>query len=160
MSKTYPDFFRRHKKLMLFLAVLVLLAIVLAWYHRPRPLLTGRDLRQAQNELTTPIYIWQYIRGERIDVTDRIDRAALVERLTATHCIRFFSSHDGVFVDDLRYEIDISLPNGAIHLPLGAPEPYLSTNHAYRSARGNRTIWRVLDYEELIADLDAMLAHD
>lgn len=139
---------------MLFLAVLVLLAIVLAWYHWPRPLLTGRDLRQAQNALTTPIYIWQYIRGERID------RAALVERLTATHCIRFFSSHDGVFVDDLRYEIDISLPNGAIHLPLGAPEPYLSTNHAYRSARGNRTIWRVLDYEELIADLDAMLAHD
>lgn len=156
MRKTSPCFFRRHKKLVLFLAFLALLAALLAWY-RPRPLLTGRDLRQAQNALTTPIRIWQYIDGERIDVTDRIDRAALVERLSTTRCIRFFSSHDGVLTDDLRYEIDISLPGGAIHLPLGAPEPYLSMNHAYRSARGSRTIWRVLDYEELIADLDALL---
>lgn len=153
------DFFTRHKIALLLAALLLLLlALYLLWSYVPRPLLSGRDLREAQNETISTIRVWQYIDGEPVDVTNRLDHAALVERLANTRCIRFFGAHDGVLAGDLRYEIDISLSGSAIHLPLGVPEPYLSTNHAYRSGNGSRTVWRVLDYEQLIADLDAMLS--
>ncbi len=57
----------------------------------------------------------------------------------------------------MRYEISISLGGGALHLWLGVPAPYFSTNHAYRNWHGLHVVWRALDYEALIADLDAML---
>lgn len=57
----------------------------------------------------------------------------------------------------MRYEVCIALGGRALCLRLGVPAPYSSTNCAYYIGRGLHVVWRVLDYEALIADLDEML---
>lgn len=158
MSKTYPVFFRRHKKLMLFLAVLVLLAIVLAWYHRPRPLLSGKLLREAQDERTS-FHVFQYIDGKAVEVTDRIDRATVTELLSKTRAVRHYSTADGVEAKYFRYAIDYGVGLG---IRVGEPVlPYFAMNYAYLTSSGwFRPMWKLLDYEEVIALLDNMLAQN
>ena len=86
MNASGGRFFIRHKKLTILLVFLVLAAVFLLWQLQPRPLLTGRDLRSAQD---APIRVWKYTGSTYLDVTEYIDRDALIDRLTQTRCTRF-----------------------------------------------------------------------
>lgn len=157
MNASGGRFFIRHKKLTILLVFLVLAAVFLLRQLQPRPLLTGRDLRSAQD---APIRVWKYTGSTYLDVTEYIDRDALIDRLTQTRCTRFIYIPNTVNNANVRYEIKLELPDGAIRLPVGAPQQRFTTNYAYRSiSRGFlTTVWHVLDYESLIGFLDSMTA--
>ena len=149
MQTPKKSFFLRHK----FLTFLLLLLLFLLWFHWPRPFLSGKLLREAQDE------VFQYVDGKAVEVTDRIDRAAVTELLSKTRAVRHYSTGDGVEAKYIRYTIDYGMGLG---IRVGEPVlPYFAMNYAYLTSSGwLRPMWKLLDYEEVIALLDNMLAQN
>lgn len=159
MPSPNQNFFTRHKKLIVILAILLLIAAVLTWYRWPRPLLSGKLLREAQDEVRTTFHVFQYVDGKAVEVTDRIDRAAVTELLSKTRAVRHYSTADGVEAKYIRYTIDYGIGLG---IRVGEPVlPYFAMNYAYLTSSGWLSpMWKLLDYEEVIALLDNMLAQN